>query len=113
MHPVSIDQKTSGPNPSTGIVSCAEYDPRNNQDTYLSLDASEKINILYSYDVRWERNDNLHWGDRWDVYCLSLVGRKDRFERFYSSMRGIACLLIVASAMTCWLIGRLRKDLTK
>eukprot|EP00531_Pseudo-nitzschia_arenysensis_P001488 CAMPEP_0116137126 /NCGR_PEP_ID=MMETSP0329-20121206/12091_1 /TAXON_ID=697910 /ORGANISM="Pseudo-nitzschia arenysensis, Strain B593" /LENGTH=562 /DNA_ID=CAMNT_0003632039 /DNA_START=128 /DNA_END=1813 /DNA_ORIENTATION=- len=114
VHPVSIDHlKTSGPFSTTKSASCIEHDAANNPGTYLSLDASESINILYSYDVAWERNDNLYWGDRWDVYCLSLVGKKDRFQRFYSLMRGVAFLFIVACAMTCRLIDWLRNDLTR
>ena len=113
VHPVSIDHKipagaTVGKTPA--VETCKDYDVENDSSSYLNLmiDDKSKLQIIYSYDVQWIKNDHLSWTDRWDVY---LVGAPDDGIHYYSIVNSLMIVVFMTGAIATIMIRTLRKDI--
>ena len=108
VHPVSITHSSvNGPvTSSTQIDTCHDKDVENEAGKYMQL-TNGSVDIVYSYDVQWIKND-LRWADRWDVY---LVGSPDDDIHFYSIVNSLMIVLFMTGAIATIMIRTLRKDI--
>ncbi len=114
VHPVSIDHKFDPSKPisdDTKVSTCQGVDVENHEDTYLSLsvEKGKSVDILYSYDVTWVKNNQLLWADRWDVY---LVGSPDDEIHYYSIVNSLMIVMFMTGAIATIMIRTLRKDIS-
>lgn len=66
--------------------------------------------VLFTYDVIWTENENLHWGSRWDIYLSGMTPAKVHWESILFSM----VVVVVLSAMIAAILVRnLRRDLAR
>ena len=111
VHPVSINHEmpTGAVTKDTKINSCQGMNVENDPSKYLPLrfDDSTSVNIVYSYDVTWSKND-LPWTDRWDVY---LVGSPDDGIHYYSIVNSLMIVLFMTGAIATIMVRTLRKDI--
>eukprot|EP00980_Cylindrotheca_fusiformis_P016293 scaffold4841_cov132-Cylindrotheca_fusiformis.AAC.6 len=107
VRPVSIahDMPPSVPD----IASCHGFGVENDPSKYLALDVDSKggVPVVFTYDVRWEKND-LEWTDRWDVY---LVGSPDDDIHYYIIVNSLMIVLFMTGAIATIIIRTLRKDI--
>ena len=107
VHPVSFDH-FKGSSPTEKAI-CSSSIIENNPATYLSLSSSDPGHVAYTFEVVWNRNDDLSWADRWDVYMLHDV---NHIDRFVTLSKVVTFVLSVAAVAICWLIRRLRDDIS-
>jgi transmembrane 9 superfamily protein 2/4 len=114
VHPVSIahefDPKSTVTERSD-IKTCKGMDVENSAESYLSLaiEKGNSVDVMYSYDITWNENDNLLWADRWDVY---LVGAPDDDIHYYSIVNSLMIVLFLTGAIATIMIRTLRKDIS-
>jgi transmembrane 9 superfamily protein 2/4 len=113
VHPVSINHasppKGTAVTRTTELDTCQGMGVENDPSKYLALRFQEDttVNIVYSYDVQWIRND-LPWTDRWDVY---LVGSPDDGIHYYSIINSLLVVCFMTGAIATIMIRTLRKDI--
>jgi transmembrane 9 superfamily protein 2/4 len=115
VHPVSIshtipDSGSEVTEMSNNIETCKGMNVDNDSSTYLplSFENGNSVDVIYSYDVTWELNENLLWADRWDVY---LVGAPDDDIHYYSIVNSLMIVLFMTGAIATIMIRTLRKDI--
>jgi len=79
----------------------------NDLETYLALNTSGDLSIIYSYEVIWEES-NLDWADRWDVY---LIGSPDDDIHSFAIINSLMIVLFLTGAIATIMIRTLRKDI--
>jgi transmembrane 9 superfamily protein 2/4 len=113
VHPVSkqhLIPLNGAVNDKTQIATCQGMNVENDPSQYLALRESPgaKMQIVYSYDVEWIKND-LPWSDRWDVY---LVGSPDDGIHLYSIVNSLMIVLFMTGAIATIMVRTLRKDIS-
>mmetsp|Transcript_9162 Transcript_9162/g.26178 ORF Transcript_9162/g.26178 Transcript_9162/m.26178 type:complete len:744 (+) Transcript_9162:301-2532(+) len=112
VHPVSIKHDVpagQSVEKATQLSTCSGMGVENDSSRYLSLeDNSSGVQIVYSYDVQWIKNENLEWSDRWDVY---LVGAPDDGIHYYSIVNSLMIILFMTGAIATIMVRTLRKDI--
>ena len=77
-------------------------------DTALKLTGEKGFKVVFSYDVKWVKND-LRWADRWDVY---LIGAPDDIVHYYSVVNSITLVLFMTLVVAMIMIRALRNDIS-
>jgi len=113
VHPVSITHEipdTGSVSANTELSTCRGMNVENDPNLYLSLtlEDSNSVKVIYSYDVQWIKSDDLLWADRWDVY---LVGAPDDDIHYYSIVNSLMIVLFMTGAIATIMIRTLRKDI--
>jgi transmembrane 9 superfamily protein 2/4 len=115
VHPVSKQHsvpENGAITPQTQIATCQGMGVENDPTQYLPLrfepPSKTAMQIVYSYDVKWIKND-LPWSDRWDVY---LVGSPDDGIHMYSIVNSLMIVLFMTGAIATIMIRTLRKDIS-
>jgi transmembrane 9 superfamily protein 2/4 len=72
-------------------------------------EVKEGEKIMYTYDVYWEKNENIKWASRWDSY-LRMPGGK---VHWFSILNSLLIVLVMASLVAMILIRTIRRDLAK
>jgi len=113
VHPVSITHDipdTNTVSATTELSTCRGMEVENDPELYLSLtlQASNSVKVIYSYDVQWIESNDLLWADRWDVY---LVGAPDDDIHYYSIVNSLMIVLFMTGAIATIMIRTLRKDI--
>jgi len=68
--------------------------------------------VLFTYDVTWVPNPDLHWASRWDIY-LSMGGTLDDEVHWLSILNSVLIVLVLSAMIACILVRALRKDLMR
>jgi hypothetical protein len=81
------------------------------EDTALPppQEVKEGADIVYSYDVYWQKNYKIKWASRWDSY-LRMPGGK---VHWFSILNSLLIVLVMASLVAMILIRTIRRDLAK
>ena len=113
VHPVSVKHEMpangGAVSRTTQLSTCKGMNVENDAANFLSLKFQEdtSLNIVYSYDVQWIKND-LAWTDRWDVY---LVGSPDDGIHYYSILNSLFVVVFMTGAIASIMVRTLRKDI--
>ena len=111
VHPVSINHII--PDSGSGASStCVGMDVENHPSNYLSLTShiGHSVDVIFSYDVTWIRNENLLWADRWDVYFLATP---DDTGRYYVIANWLVFVLFLTGMIATTLTRALRRDIAR
>lgn len=60
--------------------------------------------MLFTYDVIWRENKELHWALRWDIY-LSMVDAIPASVRWFDITKSLVAVILLA-AILVWNLGR-------
>jgi transmembrane 9 superfamily protein 2/4 len=68
--------------------------------------------VLFTYDVHWEENDDLHWASRWDIY-LSMDNAIPAKVHWLSIANSIVIVSVLSAMIVAILLRNLRQDLAR
>lgn len=68
--------------------------------------------VLFTYDVKWIENKELHWASRWDIY-LSMNNMVKPQVHWYSITNSILVVVVLTSMISAILVRNLRRDFTR
>lgn len=68
--------------------------------------------VLFTYDVIWEENPDLHWASRWDIY-LSMNDAIPANVHWYSIANSLVIVCVLSAMIITILLKNLRKDLAR
>ena len=68
--------------------------------------------VLFTYDVHWEQNDELHWASRWDIY-LSMDNAIPAKVHWLSIANSLVIVSVLSAMIIAILLRNLRQDLAR
>lgn len=68
--------------------------------------------VLFTYDVHWVENDELHWASRWDIY-LSMDNAIPAKVHWLSIANSIVIVSVLSAMIIAILLRNLRQDLAR
>jgi len=68
--------------------------------------------VLFTYDVTWKENDDLHWASRWDIY-LSMDNAIPAKVHWLSIANSIVIVTVLSAMIIAILLRNLRQDLAR
>jgi transmembrane 9 superfamily protein 2/4 len=68
--------------------------------------------VLFTYDVHWEENDDLHWASRWDIY-LSMDNAIPAKVHWLSIANSVVIVSVLSAMIIAILLRNLRQDLAR
>jgi transmembrane 9 superfamily protein 2/4 len=68
--------------------------------------------VLFTYDVIWIQNDDLHWASRWDIY-LSMDGAIPAKVHWLSIANSLVIVTVLSAMIIAILLRNLRQDLAR
>mmetsp|Transcript_10081 Transcript_10081/g.23654 ORF Transcript_10081/g.23654 Transcript_10081/m.23654 type:complete len:678 (+) Transcript_10081:105-2138(+) len=68
--------------------------------------------VLFTYDVHWEQNDELHWASRWDIY-LSMDNAIPAKVHWLSIANSLVIVVVLSAMVAAILLRNLRQDLAR
>jgi transmembrane 9 superfamily protein 2/4 len=68
--------------------------------------------VLFTYDVHWIQNDDLHWASRWDIY-LSMDNAIPAKVHWLSIANSIIIVTVLSAMIIAILLRNLRQDLAR
>jgi transmembrane 9 superfamily protein 2/4 len=68
--------------------------------------------VLFTYDVHWEENDELHWASRWDIY-LSMDNAIPAKVHWLSIANSVVIVSVLSAMIVAILLRNLRQDLAR
>eukprot|EP00560_Eucampia_antarctica_P001193 CAMPEP_0197833196 /NCGR_PEP_ID=MMETSP1437-20131217/18162_1 /TAXON_ID=49252 ORGANISM="Eucampia antarctica, Strain CCMP1452" /NCGR_SAMPLE_ID=MMETSP1437 /ASSEMBLY_ACC=CAM_ASM_001096 /LENGTH=510 /DNA_ID=CAMNT_0043437101 /DNA_START=216 /DNA_END=1745 /DNA_ORIENTATION=+ len=68
--------------------------------------------VLFTYDVTWTENKNLHWGSRWDVY-LNMNGTAKPTVHWYAILESLIIVIVLSAMISAILVRNLRRDFSR
>ncbi len=68
--------------------------------------------VLFTYDVIWIENKDLHWASRWDIY-LSMDSAIPAKVHWLSILNSLMIVVVLSAMIACILIRNLRRDLAR
>jgi len=71
-----------------------------------------KGNVLFTYDVLWAENKELHWASRWDVY-LNMDNAYPTKVHWMSIANSMAIVLILSAMIVAILLKNFRRDVDR
>ena len=66
-------------------------------------------NILFTYDVIWEENPDLHWASRWDIY-LSMNNAFPAKVHWFNIAYSLIIVFVLSAMIAAILVRNLRRD---
>jgi len=114
VEPFSV--KHDGSEPSKDLSSCKKG--ATEHITYEELKESPVGNqlaegeILFTYDVTWTENLDLHWASRWDIY-LSMDNAIPNKVHWLNICNSLVVVLVLTAMVAVILLRNLRKDFSR
>jgi transmembrane 9 superfamily member 2/4 len=68
--------------------------------------------VLFTYDVKWEENKELHWASRWDIY-LSMDDAIPAKVHWLSIANSLVIVCVLSAMIVAILLRNLRQDLAR
>jgi transmembrane 9 superfamily protein 2/4 len=68
--------------------------------------------VLFTYDVIWTENANLHWASRWDVY-LSMDNAIPAKVHWLSIANSLVIVIVLSAMIAAILVRNLRRDFSR
>lgn len=68
--------------------------------------------VLFTYDVHWEQNDEIHWASRWDIY-LSMDNAIPAKVHWLSIANSLVIVCVLSAMIITILLRNLRQDLAR
>ena len=68
--------------------------------------------VLFTYDVEWIENKELHWASRWDIY-LSMNNMIKPKVHWYSITNSLLVVIVLTSMISAILVRNLRRDFSR
>eukprot|EP00590_Aulacoseira_subarctica_P009098 CAMPEP_0172414914 /NCGR_PEP_ID=MMETSP1064-20121228/1510_1 /TAXON_ID=202472 /ORGANISM="Aulacoseira subarctica , Strain CCAP 1002/5" /LENGTH=665 /DNA_ID=CAMNT_0013151785 /DNA_START=27 /DNA_END=2024 /DNA_ORIENTATION=+ len=68
--------------------------------------------VLFTYDVIWIENKELHWASRWDIY-LSMDSAIPAKVHWLSILNSLMIVAVLSGMIACILLRNLRRDLAR
>merc|ERR1719491_1727734 len=68
--------------------------------------------VLFTYDVIWTENKNLHWASRWDVY-LSMDNAIPAKVHWLSIANSLMIVIVLSAMIAAILVRNLRRDFNR
>lgn len=68
--------------------------------------------VLFTYDVIWTENPDLHWASRWDVY-LSMDNAIPAKVHWLSIMNSLVIVVVLSAMIGAILVRNLRRDFSR
>ena len=68
--------------------------------------------VLFTYDVKWEENLDLHWASRWDIY-LSMDDAIPAKVHWLSIANSLVIVCVLSAMIVAILLRNLRQDLAR
>ncbi len=68
--------------------------------------------VLFTYDVTWVQNDELHWASRWDIY-LSMDNAIPAKVHWLSIANSLVIVFVLSAMVFAILLRNLRQDLAR
>lgn len=65
--------------------------------------------VLFTYDVKWDENKDLHWASRWDVY-LSMDNAIPAKVHWLSIANSLVIVVVLSAMIAAILVRNLRRD---
>jgi transmembrane 9 superfamily protein 2/4 len=97
------------------IASCASKKKHTNWDMTTAAgrefqEASGKV--LFTYDVTWVENKELHWASRWDIY-LSMDNAIPARVHWFSILNSLIIVAVLSGMIMAILVRNLRRDFAR
>jgi transmembrane 9 superfamily protein 2/4 len=103
------------PIPSCNPNISAEGKTHTNYDMVTDVGREPQLasgKVLFTYDVHWEENDDLHWASRWDIY-LSMDNAIPAKVHWLSIANSIVIVSVLSAMIVAILLRNLRQDLAR
>lgn len=68
--------------------------------------------VLFTYDVTWIQNDDLHWASRWDIY-LSMDNAIPAKVHWLSIANSLVIVFVLSAMIAAILVRNLRRDFSR
>jgi transmembrane 9 superfamily protein 2/4 len=68
--------------------------------------------VLFTYDVTWVENDDLHWASRWDIY-LSMDNAIPAKVHWLSIANSLVIVVVLSAMIAAILVRNLRRDFAR
>lgn len=82
---------------------------KQNTDVQLQeLNENGENEILYTYDVKWEKSD-IRWASRWDIYLTM----SDVQIHWFSIINSVVVVIFLSGILTMIMVRTLRKDIAR
>jgi len=96
------------------IESCRPEIKKHTTDGMLTSHEMQQAGdeVLFTYDVKWTENKNLHWASRWDVY-LSMNGMIEPSVHWYAITESIIVVMVLTAMISTILVRNLRRDFSR
>merc|ERR1712151_427176 len=98
------------------IMSCKPK--KQNHTTYDMITASGRKpqpasgQVLFTYDVKWIQNSDLHWASRWDIY-LDMDHAIPARVHWLSIANSLVIVLVLSAMIAAILVRNLRRDFSR
>ncbi|XP_032993150.1 transmembrane 9 superfamily member 2-like [Lacerta agilis] len=76
----------------------------------ISAEFNSKLNLIYSYSVKFEENNNIKWASRWD-YILESMPHTN--IQWFSIMNSLVIVLFLSGMVAMILLRTLHKDIAR
>jgi len=118
---VDVDDQAFLPKKAKIINPIPSCDTRNKKKEHTSYEmvtaagreaqqASGKV--LFTYDVTWVENKDLHWASRWDIY-LSMDNAVPAKVHWISIANSLVIVFVLSAMIAAILIRNLRRDISR
>eukprot|EP00538_Stauroneis_constricta_P011134 CAMPEP_0119546002 /NCGR_PEP_ID=MMETSP1352-20130426/589_1 /TAXON_ID=265584 /ORGANISM="Stauroneis constricta, Strain CCMP1120" /LENGTH=668 /DNA_ID=CAMNT_0007590651 /DNA_START=114 /DNA_END=2120 /DNA_ORIENTATION=+ len=100
------------------IESCDATIPEQQHTSYAMVTQSGRLpqpasgRVLFTYDVIWKENLDIHWASRWDVY-LSMDSAVPAKVHWLSILNSLVIVCVLSAMIISVLLRNLRQDLAR
>jgi len=96
------------------IESCKKGLEKHTDFNMVSKVASQTATgpVLFTYDVLWSNNKNLHWASRWDVYLKMNDSYPARIH-WLSIANSLVIVIVLSAMIAAILVRNLRRDVAR
>lgn len=100
------------------ITSCNTASKTSNHTTYDMIYSGNRRpqlasgKVLFTYDVVWTENPDLHWASRWDIY-LSMDDAIPAKVHWLSILNSLVIVVVLSSMLAAILVRNLRRDFSR
>lgn len=91
------------------ILSCKYGTEQHTTSHMIKESQPASGNVLFTYDVIWTENKQLHWASRWDIY-LNMNGQYSARVHWLSIVNSLTIVFVLTAMIAVILVRNLRRD---
>ncbi|KAG9351354.1 hypothetical protein JZ751_022602 [Albula glossodonta] len=76
----------------------------------IPLNSKDKIQLTYTYSVKYEKNNNIKWASRWDYILVSMPHTN---IQWFSIMNSLVIVLFLSGMVAMIMLRTLHKDISR